>query len=143
MHGAIYKPARRPEHGEFIFGEPWAAPEQKPPPSARLCCCVEFVWLRRVKPVPAKFVPLLIALAVVLLACLIQVLPRFFPGFDLFERLEWITYDKRVRLAFDVNASVATNLGAVFIDDDSLKAINRDYQVRYPWPRQLHGRPIT
>ncbi len=83
-----------------------------------------------------------IAIAVVLLASLIQVLPRFVPGFTLFERLEWITYDWRVRLAFDAAAPVAPNLGAVFIDDDSLKAINRDYQVRYPWPRQLHGRLI-
>jgi len=36
--------------------------------------------------------------------------------------------------------SRATNSGGVFIDDDSLKAINDNYQFAWPWPRQLYGR---
>ncbi len=85
---------------------------------------------------------MVIAVAVVSLTGLLQVLPTVSPGFNLFERLEWITYDWRVRLAFDATAPVAPNLGAVFIDDDSLTAVNREHQVNWPWPRQLHGRVI-
>ncbi len=64
------------------------------------------------------------------------------PGFDLFQRLEWITYDWRVRQAFRWPEPVATNLGAVFIDDDSLKLINDAFKFKWPWPQQLYGRLV-
>jgi len=73
---------------------------------------------------------------------LAQALPRFFPRFDMFQRLEWMTYDWRMRRAVSSASQVATNLGAVFIDDDSLKAINDNFQFSWPWPRQLYGRLI-
>ena len=76
------------------------------------------------------------------LVCLAQALPRFFPRFDMFQRLEWMTYDWRMRRAVSSASQVATNLGAVFIDDDSLKAINDNFQFSWPWPRQLYGRLI-
>ena len=86
--------------------------------------------------------PILIAAAVIALVCLLQALPRLLPAFDLFQRLEWITYDWRTRRAFSSSSYAATNLGGVFIDDDSLKAINDNFQFSWPWPRQLYGRLI-
>ncbi len=76
------------------------------------------------------------------LVCLAQALPRFFPRFDMFQRLEWMTYDWRMRKAVSFASQVATNLGVVSIDDDSLKAINDNFQFSWPWPRQLYGRLI-
>jgi len=87
-------------------------------------------------------IPILIAAVVMVLVCLAQALPRFFPRFDMFQRLEWMTYDWRMRRAVSSASQVATNLGAVFIDDDSLKAINDNFQFSWPWPRQLYGRLI-
>ncbi|PYM10251.1 MAG: hypothetical protein DME18_16685, partial [Verrucomicrobia bacterium] len=60
----------------------------------------------------------------------------------MFQRLEWMTYDWRIRRAVSSASKVATNLAVVFIDDDSLKAINDNFQFSWPWPRQLHGRLI-
>ncbi|HYT59973.1 MAG TPA: adenylate/guanylate cyclase domain-containing protein [Haliangiales bacterium] len=87
-------------------------------------------------------IPILIAAGVIALVCLVQALPRSLPGFDMFQRLEWMTYDWRVRRAVSSPSQVATNLGVVFIDDDSLKTINDNYQFSWPWPRQLYGRLI-
>ena len=88
----------------------------------------------------ARNIPILIAAAVIALVCLAQALPRVLPRFDVFQRLEWMTYDWRARQVAPATSVTATNLGAVFIDDDSLKAINDNYQFTWPWPRQLYGR---
>jgi len=67
-------------------------------------------------------VPILIAAAVIALVCLVQALPLFSPRFDLVPRLEWITYDMRMRLAANRSELYATNLLAgVFITDQDLK----------------------
>jgi adenylate cyclase len=83
---------------------------------------------------PFKLAPILVAFASVLLGCWAE-----WSKLDLFRRLEWITYDWRVRLAFSADAPVSTNLGAVFIDDESLRVINERVQASWPWPRDLHG----
>jgi adenylate cyclase len=88
----------------------------------------------------SRYIPVLIAAAIIALVCLLQALTRIYPNFDVFQRLEWMTYDWRVRQAFSSSSSASTNLGAVFIDDDSLKAINDNFQFAWPWPRQLYGR---
>ena len=90
----------------------------------------------------ARYIPVLIAARVIALVCLLQALPRVYPNFDVLQRLEWMTYDWRARQAFSSSSSPSTNLGAVFIDDDSLKAINDNYQFAWPWPRQLYGRLV-
>jgi len=88
----------------------------------------------------SRHVPILIAATVIALVCLLQALPQVYPNFDALQRLEWMTYDWRARKAFSSGSSAATNLGAVFIDDDSLQAINDNFQFAWPWPRQLYGR---
>lgn len=83
---------------------------------------------------PLKLAPLLVAIAAILLGCWAEL-----GKLGLFRRLEWITYDWRARLAFNASAPTATNLGAVFIDDQSLRVINERVQASWPWPRDLHG----
>jgi adenylate cyclase len=64
--------------------------------------------------------------------------------FELLRRVEWITYDWRVRSAFKLqsSATAATNLAALFIDDESLKVINDGPGFHWPWPRMLYGRVV-
>lgn len=89
--------------------------------------------------------PVLIAGGVIAFVCLLQILPRFYPRFDLFQRLEWISYDWRVRIAANSLPPCASNLAGVFIDDTALKAFNDGsygYRFNWPWPRSLHGRLV-
>jgi adenylate cyclase len=87
-------------------------------------------------------VPVIIATAVTGVVCLFQALPHFTPTFDLFQRLEWIWYDRRVRQAYDLTSPAAGNLGFVYLDDESLKMVNDNFGYIWPWPRQLYGRLI-
>ncbi|MFN7139118.1 MAG: CHASE2 domain-containing protein [Limisphaerales bacterium] len=93
------------------------------------------------KPKAARFIPLLIAAAVISVFSFLEVLPRFLPGFQVFERLEWITYDWRMRGAAKKTQPAAPNLAAVFIDDDNIRYFNtnENYNFSFPWPRHLHG----
>lgn len=86
--------------------------------------------------------PVVIAVGVIALACLFQALPRWVPTFDVFERLELMSYDWRVRRGFEPTAPAAS-LGVVFIDDDSLESVNQNFGYIWPWPRQLYGRLVN
>ena len=97
--------------------------------------CVRF---RPVKLKPLKRVPVLLAAGVILAACAAQIArPK------LVEKLEWDTYDWRVRLAAHFPAPAATNLGFVAISDDSIAALNNGslgYRYGLYWPRHIYGR---
>jgi len=96
-----------------------------------------------------KLIPALITGSVLGLVCLLQLLPRLFPepeqgqsSFDLIERLEWMTYDARVKFALSFHQPAATNLAAVFIDDADIRAMNDGSfgsRYQFPWPRHLYG----
>jgi len=65
--------------------------------------------------------------------------------FELFDRLEHMSYDWRVRLAAHHSPSVATNLGFVSISDESIAALqNNSLHFRYGlyWPRHIYGRVL-
>jgi len=100
-----------------------------------------------VKPRVIHKTPLLLTLAVLGLVSLFQMLGAWFPArnpFLMVDRLEWLTYDFRVRQAIrhpDPD-DVATNLAAVFIDDDSLVRVNQGLSYSWPWPRKLHGQLV-
>ena len=84
--------------------------------------------------------PILIAVAVIALACVVQWL-RFSP----FEQLEARTYDWRVRLAQKYPTVTATNLGFVAIGDDSIAALNHHLlgpSYGLYWPRHVYGRAL-
>lgn len=87
-----------------------------------------------------KLVPGLIALAVILFVCLLRLL-----RLEFFERLECISYDIRARQALHFSPRVATNLGFVYINEDSLRAVwNGSLGFRFGlyWPRQVYGRVV-
>ena len=86
--------------------------------------------------------PAFLASAILALVCLIHGLSSWAPGFRELQRLEWMTYDWRVRLAFTHPAPVASNLAAIFIDDAGLQEVNDKYGFNFPWPRQLHGKVV-
>jgi adenylate cyclase len=96
----------------------------------------------RLQPKLGSKVPVIIAASVITLVCLIQA----FPAFDLPQRLEWIVYDMRMRMAAKVRQDVAPNLAGIFIDDPALRSMadgSYEYQVTFPWPRFLYGRLIS
>jgi class 3 adenylate cyclase/CHASE2 domain-containing sensor protein len=106
-----------------------------------------------VKLKPFKIAPVLIAFGVIAFFCLIQFLEFSFrsrpgdqkAGLDFFGRLENVTYDMRVRAAARHSPVVATNLGFVFINEDSLKAVwnnSLGYSYGLLWPRQVYGRLV-
>jgi class 3 adenylate cyclase/CHASE2 domain-containing sensor protein len=86
-----------------------------------------------------KRVPVWIAIGVILVTCLAAWLRP-----DAFERPEWWSFDMRVRQALKSSPSVATNLGFVFIDEESLVYVRTNrtlgFNFAFPWPRQVYGR---
>jgi class 3 adenylate cyclase/CHASE2 domain-containing sensor protein len=93
-----------------------------------------------VKLKPAQLAPVLIAACVIALVCLVRIRPL-----DLLERLENLTYDMRVREALKFSPSVATNLGFIDINDDSIVAVqdgSLGYSFGLYWPRQVYGRLV-
>jgi class 3 adenylate cyclase/CHASE2 domain-containing sensor protein len=93
-----------------------------------------------VKLKPFKLVPGLLALGVILLVGLLRLL-QLSP----LERLELMTYDMRAREALHFAPTVATNLGFVYIDEESLRAVwngSLGYSFGLLWPRQVYGRLV-
>ena len=89
---------------------------------------------------PFKRTPVLIAFGVILLVCLARC-----GHWELFERPERMTFDMRARQALRFAPTVATNLGFVFIDEESLKAVwngSLGYRFGQLWPRQVYGRLV-
>jgi class 3 adenylate cyclase/CHASE2 domain-containing sensor protein len=93
-----------------------------------------------VKLKPFKRTPALIACVVISLICFIRLLHP-----DLFERLERMTFDMRVRFALRFQSPVATELGFVFINEESVKKVwdgSVGYHFGLLWPRQVYGAVI-
>ncbi len=103
-----------------------------------MCCSGFFVYVRRVKLRTLKLTPLLVAAGVIGAVGALQ-LARF----DLFERLERMTYDWRLRQAAHFSPVAETNLGFVSISDQTIKEINNGLlgsRFGLYWPRQIYGR---
>jgi len=103
------------------------------------------VKLKRVRLVPG-----LIALGVIALFCLLRTFNA-----DLFERIEKMTYDWRVRQALRFPAETATNLAFVYVDDASIAYVRTNhlppphqnepelgYRYGLYWPREVYGRLV-
>jgi class 3 adenylate cyclase/CHASE2 domain-containing sensor protein len=88
-----------------------------------------------------------IAAPVIFGVCILQMIPQItrFAGFD---RLEWMTYDWRVRLARHYArpfVNDATNLGLVEISDDTIAAVNNGslgFKYGLYWPREVYARAL-
>jgi class 3 adenylate cyclase/CHASE2 domain-containing sensor protein len=85
----------------------------------------------------------LIAAPVILGVCLLEMTRA-----PAFQRLEWMTYDWRVRLAHNYpshSSDDATNLGVVEISDNTIAAVNSGefgYRFGLYWPRQVYARGL-
>ncbi len=102
-----------------------------------------FCFCDRVKPKFKPFlrIPVLIAGGVVLLVFALRLL-----RLDFFERLERVTYDMRARQALSHPLPLATNLGFVCINEDSIKAVqdrSLGYSFGLYWPRQVYARVVN
>ena len=90
---------------------------------------------------PFKRVPVLVAVGVILLVCLARSLQL-----DFCERLERMTFDMRARAALRFPNAIATNLGFVYINEESVKRVwdgSLGYSFGLYWPRQVYGRLVT
>jgi class 3 adenylate cyclase/CHASE2 domain-containing sensor protein len=92
-------------------------------------------------------IPLLIVVAGIVMACAWQSLPHFWPSLASLERLEWITYDWRMRQAVKVPGPISEQLGFVYIDDDAIDIFSEgrlgtNVQFGLYWPRQVYGRVV-
>jgi class 3 adenylate cyclase/CHASE2 domain-containing sensor protein len=93
-----------------------------------------------VKLKPFKRTPVILAVAVLVFACGLRLL-----RLDFFERLEWMTYDLRIRAASHYPEPAATNLAFVYMDEASIAAVKSGelgYKFGLYWPRQVYGRLV-
>ena len=90
---------------------------------------------------PYKRAPALIAFGVIALVSLAR-----WTQLDFLERLERITFDMRARQALRFPAPVATNLGFVFINEESVRKVwngSLGFHFGLLWPRQVYGRLVN
>ncbi|HIL68480.1 MAG TPA: adenylate/guanylate cyclase domain-containing protein [Verrucomicrobia bacterium] len=90
--------------------------------------------------------PALISGFVLFLVFYVEFIVHQFPEFDSVQRLEWMTYDWRVKLAYEHREDISQDFGLVLIDDDDLQKFNDGtYKVagltkeiyRWPWDRSI------
>ncbi len=108
--------------------------------NAALSCAGFFVNVVPVKLQPFKRVPLFVAVGVIAVVWLLRLLK-----ISSVEELEDKSYDWRVRFATRFPAPVATNLGFVFIQDESIKAVNKGLlgpSFGLYWPRHVYARAV-
>ena len=89
-----------------------------------------------------KWMPALLCGAVTGLVLLLQAVSHRAESVDFLQRLEWMTYDWRVRLATNHSSVNATNLGFVSIDDDTIREVasgRLGYTNGLYWPRFIYG----
>ncbi|MEY4387524.1 MAG: hypothetical protein RLY20_2807 [Verrucomicrobiota bacterium] len=99
-----------------------------------------FCFLRAVNPRSRNRVPFLIPAAVILATILLRLWNP-----DILTRFENVSYDLRVRSALRFPGPVATNLGFVYIDEETIRAVrDGDFEYKYGlyWPRQVYGRVV-
>jgi len=98
--------------------------------------------------VERRHIPLLIVLGTALLVCLLHYLGYQTERFDFFRRLEWISYDWRMREAVRREpARVSGKLGFVYINDETIALLgagdlDTNLHVGLYWPRHVYGRLV-
>lgn len=89
--------------------------------------------------------PIALGLGIAAILAFLQEAGRRHESLNPLLRLEWITYDWRARQATNHPAPVATNLGFVFISNESIDQVASGalgYQAGLYWPRFVYGRLV-
>ena len=92
-----------------------------------------------------KLIPVLLCCTVAGLMVFVQSLTNRKESFDFFRRLEWMTFDWRVREAIHSPSAYAPNLGFVFINDETIDRVLHGqfgYAHGLYWPRHVYGRIV-
>ena len=94
-----------------------------------------------------KTPPVLLAVAAIATVLCLDLVSRFSPKIDLLPRLEWITYDWRMKQSHRVGGQVATNLAFVAISDETIDIFSRgdlgtNFTFGLYWPRHIYGRLV-
>ncbi|MBK7998737.1 MAG: CHASE2 domain-containing protein [Verrucomicrobia bacterium] len=92
-----------------------------------------------------KLIPVLLCCAVSGLMVLLQSLTSRNEDFLFVRRLEWMTFDWRVRAATNQPSACAPNLGFVFINDETIRRVQSGqfgYSHGLYWPRHVYGRIV-
>jgi class 3 adenylate cyclase/CHASE2 domain-containing sensor protein len=106
-----------------------------------LCCSGFFVYLTAVRLSFLKSPTFFIAAPVILVVCLLEI-----AHFPYLNRLEWMTFDLRVRLAHNLRNTASdsvTNLGLVEIADKTIYEVKNDAHLGFDyglyWPRDVYA----
>lgn len=89
---------------------------------------------------PFKRIPVLVVCGTILICCGVRLGKP-----ELLQRFENVTYDMRARHALKSSPQVATNLGFIFINEDSVSDVRNGslgFHYGLLWPRQVYGRLI-
>jgi class 3 adenylate cyclase/CHASE2 domain-containing sensor protein len=106
-----------------------------------LCCSGFFVYLTDVRLSFLKSPTFFIAAPVILIVCLLEI-----SHFPYLNRLEWMTFDLRVRLAHHfpgATSDSAANIGLVEITDKTIYEVKYDAHLGFDyglyWPRDVYA----
>lgn len=83
--------------------------------------------------------PIIAGVSVGVLLTLLEYATVHVPGFDFLKRLEWTTFDWRVRQAQRFPQPASEKLGVVYVDDQTLADVEKNLGVQWPFPRWVHG----
>lgn len=92
-----------------------------------------------------KLIPVLLCCAVSGLMLLLQSLTNRNEDFLFVNRLEWMTFDWRARVATNTPSACAPNLGFVYLDDETIRRVQGGqfgYSHGLYWPRHVYGRIV-
>ena len=94
-----------------------------------------------------RFLPLLISIGVLAAVSILHEQGRKSDRFDLFERLEWIAYDWRVKEAARHDTKVSEKLAFVSISDQTVAhfeygSVSTNLKFGLYWPRHIYGRLV-
>jgi class 3 adenylate cyclase/CHASE2 domain-containing sensor protein len=94
-----------------------------------------------------KSTPVLIGCVAVAIVLGLELASRSVSRLDFLKRIEWITYDWRMRQASRVQSETGTNFGFVFIGDEAIDVFSRgdlgpDFRFGLYWPRHIYGRLV-
>lgn len=91
------------------------------------------------KPAVLRALPLAIAGAAIAAVCVVRLFGLAVPALDIFEALELLTYDARVRWAPPRARDVSRDVALIYIERDDETEFRETLQCIWPWPRIFHG----